>query len=478
VRRFLLAFFCIAAISGAVFYVVSVPHERSDIKAVGGVFDLRGADLGRDVFALGGEWEFYWDRLYEPANFAGSIPGDGKTFIETPMAWNGAGYPRTGQATWRLMLLLPEEAGAALYVPEILGASAVWVNGEKVFTAGRLGTGAEDSVPYSKNEILPIHGNGGIAEIVVQVSNYHRMNGGIRHAFRIGSEHGLTRWAFSRWLVISGLAGAFFLMGFYHLMLYLSGRSLRGERIYAVFAVCCVLAGIRFLIEQDSVAQFFSRGALNTWFNPVYWILFTLHTGFIAVFTAMAFELELSRAMKISLAFLLAAPLVMMALPAPLNRFGLFLNIATYPVLAAMSVRGFDMERVRERPYLGLFLVALLCYVCWGPVANSPARAFFFAASVLFNTFIMLSQCVVLSLDYAEARRRARELAARADLYHRLSHDLLTPLTVVSTNIQVANIEPETDHERLVKSQAEIMKMAEMINRALAEGRNAEDRDE
>jgi signal transduction histidine kinase len=93
------------------------------------------------------------------------------------------------------------------------------------------------------------------------------------------------------------------------------------------------------------------------------------------------------------------------------------------------------------------------------------------------NIFIVLVQCFVLSLDYADAKRRAEELTAKTDLYHRLSHDLLTPLTVVSTNIQVANMYPETDHERLVKSQAEIMKMAGMINHALLEGRGGKDED-
>jgi signal transduction histidine kinase len=83
----------------------------------------------------------------------------------------------------------------------------------------------------------------------------------------------------------------------------------------------------------------------------------------------------------------------------------------------------------------------------------------------------------MLSREYYGARRRARELAAKTDFYHRMSHDLLTPLTVVSTNVQVANMKPETDHGRLVKSQAEIMKMAEMINRALDEGLGAEGKD-
>jgi signal transduction histidine kinase len=73
----------------------------------------------------------------------------------------------------------------------------------------------------------------------------------------------------------------------------------------------------------------------------------------------------------------------------------------------------------------------------------------------------------MLSQEYAEAQRKARELAAKNDFYHKMAHDLLTPLTIVSTSVQVANMIPEKAPALLKKSQAEIMKMAEKINNAL-----------
>ncbi|GHS92663.1 hypothetical protein AGMMS50276_01080 [Synergistales bacterium] len=462
-KRFFLTFFCIVAISAGVFYAVCAPHEQT-AEAVDGVIDMRKADWS-EVYALGGRWEFYWDRLYEPEDFTGGE----KVFIETPMSWNGAGYPRTGHATYRLLLKLPEGADTALYVPEILAASAVWVNGQRVFSAGRLGSSAEDSVPYSKNEVLTLREHGGTAEIVVQVSNYHRMNGGIRHAFRVGSEHELIRWVFGRWLAISVVACAFFLVGFYHLALCLSQRETRGRAIYLAFAACCALAGLRFLIEQDSVAMYFSRSWLNIYLNPIYWALFTLHTGLIIMFMVMAFELKLTRATKILLALLLTAPLAMMPLPAPLNRFGMVFNIATHATILLSATRNLSKKRVWDRPYLGLLMAATLCYICWGPVANGPALAHFFAAPVFSNTLFMLSQFVMLSWDYAEARRKAEESAAKNNFYYRMSHALLTPLTKISTNVQIAKLKPEDADRLLAKSQAEIMKMAETINDALAE---------
>ncbi|MDR3331458.1 MAG: sensor histidine kinase [Synergistaceae bacterium] len=491
-KRFLLTLICLAVIIGTVFYVVSVPHERLDLRAVGGVLDLRNANPGEDVFALAGEWEFYWDRLYEPGDFTDDPREDAKhrtgyTFIETPMAWNGAGYPRIGHATYRLTLLLPDEGAFMLYVPEILSSSAVWVNGEKIFTAGQVGASREGSIPFSKNDILSLPSRNGTAEVIVQASNYYVMNGGIRHAFRIGSERGLPRWAFSRWLALSGVTGAFFLMGLYHLMLYLSGRSSRGELIYLVFAVCCVLGGIRFLFEQDSIAQFFLRGTLNTYINTVYWVLFTFHSCSGVVFTAIALELELSRRMKIFLALLQATPLIMMALPAPLNRFGLFVNAIPLLMIMILAIRSLSIERVRERPYLGLFLAVLLCYVCWGPVTNGRARAFFFATSVFSNMFIMLSQCIMLSLDYVEARKKAYvleeenrlldRLAAIKDLFWtNLNHEVRNPLAVISAKAQLIRMLIQrggADKERISEAADTVKENAALLARMMEDAEDS-----
>ncbi|MDR2368619.1 MAG: hypothetical protein LBF58_11030 [Deltaproteobacteria bacterium] len=47
------------------------------------------------------------------------------------------------------------------------------------------------------------------------------------------------------------------------------------------------------------------------------------------------------------------------------------------------------------------------------------------------------------------------------------------PLTKISTNIQIANGQEDTDHERLTKSRDEIIRMADMID-AAADGRESE----
>jgi len=79
-----------------------------------------------------------------------------------------------------------------------------------------------------------------------------------------------------------------------------------------------------------------------------------------------------------------------------------------------------------------------------------------------------------LEIEIANAKRREHELSAETEFYRKMSHSLRTPLTVVSTSVQVAKNHPDKADELLLQSQSEIMKMAKMIDDALDDGGGAE----
>jgi hypothetical protein len=463
-----MTFFCITAISGTVFYFASMPSDRV-IYAVNGVIDLRSAGLDSDVFTLGGEWEFYWGRLYTPEDFFEGSPED-KTIIEAPATWRSAGYPRTGHATYRLRLLTPPGSNLVMYIPEILGASRVWVGDGMVYSAGEIGSSPSESVSYSQSDIVLLPVRNDAAEIVIQVSNYDRFNGGIRHPFRLGLDSTLPRAVFGRWLLLAAVSGAFFSIGFYHIALFLFQSKARRDIIYLIFAACCILAGTRLIIETDGVAQYFSRSAMNIWLNPIYWFLTTAQSCFYSIFSLIAFEIKLGKRGRNAFAAAICFSfIVQLALPPLLSRLAMFLFQAIQLAVLFMAARGLTLERVKERPYLGLYFLTTVLYVLVLPLGTLSFRAYFFATPVLSNVFLILSQFIMLSQDYADARRNAEELAAKADFYHRMAHNLLTPLTVVSTNVQVVETRTKEDGELMRESQKEIMRMAEIINKALEE---------
>ncbi|GHV36901.1 hypothetical protein FACS1894187_12380 [Synergistales bacterium] len=100
-------------------------------------------------------------------------------------------------------------------------------------------------------------------------------------------------------------------------------------------------------------------------------------------------------------------------------------------------------------------------------------RVFVYAAILLI---CVLMETAVRYVSEAEtAKRASEEAAAKNDFYHKMSHDILTPLTRVSTNVQMSVISPETANERLREAQADVMLIAGMVNKALFESEGGED---
>jgi signal transduction histidine kinase len=133
-----------------------------------------------------------------------------------------------------------------------------------------------------------------------------------------------------------------------------------------------------------------------------------------------------------------------------------------------------------DTPFWRLFWLLPVLFFCIAELTSNPyivdtpkaisfvfVRVFVYAAILLI---CVLMETAVRNVSEAEtAKRMSKEAEAKNDFYYKTSHALLTPLTKVSTKVQLAKMEPEDAAELLTKSQAEIMKMAEMINDALAE---------
>ena len=90
-------------------------------RPVQGVLDLRGVDLGSQVFRIDRDWAFHWQRFVSPDAAADDdIPPD--AFVSLPDRWRSLkidGQPQSmaGYASYRLKILHdPEAAPLALRV--------------------------------------------------------------------------------------------------------------------------------------------------------------------------------------------------------------------------------------------------------------------------------------------------------------------------------------------------------------------------
>jgi hypothetical protein len=94
----------------ASFIISCSPVQQPTVQK--GVLDLRGWDFENDgLVQLNGKWEFYWDYLYTPEDFAFKKVKEAD-YIAVPSNWrmyciaNGIQYHAKGKATYRLEILL------------------------------------------------------------------------------------------------------------------------------------------------------------------------------------------------------------------------------------------------------------------------------------------------------------------------------------------------------------------------------------
>ena len=221
--------------------------------AVAGQLDLTQWDPAQaGPHRLDGEWQFAPGQLLSEQSDAAAFHGE-QTAL--PGAWGREVTPpgardRHGFATYALEIALPPDAAPlALRLSTVGTAYRLYADGEWLAGAGRVGTSEHDSVPaYQPSSVtLPDQPDRRV-RLLLQVSNFHYARGGAREPFWIGSPEQLRAQREGRVGLSMFLAGAFLLLGLYHLTLWASRRS---DRSPLWFAILCLGMTARGLSVDD-----------------------------------------------------------------------------------------------------------------------------------------------------------------------------------------------------------------------------------
>lgn len=168
-----------------------------------GVLDLRHWNSARTpTIELNGEWNFYWNRLIAPlqfatgeepsaATFTAPVPGDWKTLL-APRGHRER-LPAHGTATYSLTILLPENFSADLaFDPGLLGTSSrIYVISQSaqhlVAELGRVNQIENLTRPEMRPQVVEIATMGDSRIVLaVQVSNFTSLVSGFRQTPSIG----------------------------------------------------------------------------------------------------------------------------------------------------------------------------------------------------------------------------------------------------------------------------------------------------
>lgn len=217
-------------------------------RAAKGVIDLSSWDFSHDgPVKLHGQWEFYWGTLNEagPLKPGATPPLTG--YIKVPSIWSEQkigtrNLPVVGMATYRLKILFPEQSPANLSIrmPAVDTAYRLFINGEKLYENGPVGTTGESSKPVRYMPVLIEFHPEKETSIVIHASNFHYPRPGLRDEIVLDGQKSLEERRESLLVVDIFLIGSIFMMFLYHLGFYYLRRKDLSSLYFSLFCLCTV----------------------------------------------------------------------------------------------------------------------------------------------------------------------------------------------------------------------------------------------
>lgn len=359
------------------------PSPSSKPVAAHGEIDLSQWNFERDgIASLDGQWEFYWQQLLTPGDFAQQdksmkntkVTAGAPAYYPVPQVWKaddrlGAQSPsHYGYATYRLHIRLKEplaKSNLSLYIPGAATAYNLWINGELAAQVGTVGTSLDSMVPKFIPTATTFRPQTAELTLVIQVSNYVQRKGGLWDEVHLGTQKDVERRLYGklvRELLVTGVLGA---MGIYHLFLYFMRRK---EPSTLWFGGICLMMVARGIVTGQVVLVSIIPGFPWEIAVKMEYLSIIGALQFLVLFVRSQFPNEMRRGfVRISLALLMPFALFVLATPARIYTETLVVLNVLIVVIFMYSIAVFTIATLKKRQ---------------GSLTNFIGLMIFFAASV------------------------------------------------------------------------------------------------
>ncbi len=395
-----------------------------------GVLDLRDWNFHRQgAVGLNGEWGFHWNALLSPEELQAQWPLEYAT-TSVPDQWRvdeggGDGYRRHGYATYFLRVLLPPDAPPlSLKVRDVGTAYRVFVDGQLLHGAGRVGRDAASTQSGFHRQVIalpaverPEH------RIVIHVANFHYRSGGVWEYLVLGAGNDVRR-HYEQALGLSiALASAIGAIGLYHLGLYSLRRK---DSSPLFFGLVCLIAAARLLsTDERYITELWPGISHDALFRLEYLSFLLAIPTFGAYFARLLPGYYPTWAMRVI--YVVGLGFSAGVVVAPLSVYSVWLPVFQIYLLLACGLGLYAMARaaLERREEAAAFLVGFAILIFTAVADLLSSRDVFNTPHFLigFGLFIF-----IIIQSYALSRRSAQAFAA--------VESLTSELETYSTNLE------------------------------------------
>ncbi|MCG8452808.1 MAG: diguanylate cyclase [Spirochaetales bacterium] len=193
-----------------------------------GELNLKGLEASALSINLDGEWAFYWDEVATEEHLEELLSHEPSHYISVPSYWRVLSNEDSqiqpwGVATYAMKVLFQGPVqGYALRLANITPNAHVFVNGRQVAQMGYVNKDPERSVSGNAIQLIPLEKSlDGVYNIVISISNYHNVSGGLNRSIKLGRYDQMVRERDFLQASEALMLGGLLLMALYQLALFI-----------------------------------------------------------------------------------------------------------------------------------------------------------------------------------------------------------------------------------------------------------------